>query len=95
MPFGKAICSCAWSGRWNPNDGIAVFKMLDASIKSNPPTLLNARELAFILGISNRSLCNYVNRGLLPRIKLGRRVLYRWSQVESALAKIEKAEVPR
>jgi excisionase family DNA binding protein len=66
-------------------------KSFDNSIRTNPPALLSISELAFVLGLSNRALHNYVARGLIPRVKLGRRVLFRWTQVQASLAKIEKA----
>lgn len=56
--------------------------------------MLSTAELAFVLGLSTRAIHNYVARGFIPRIKLGRRVLYRWTQVHAALAKIEKAGGP-
>jgi excisionase family DNA binding protein len=60
-----------------------------AEIRTNPPKLLSPSEAAFALGISDRHLANLTAEGVLPRIKLGRRVLYRWSQLEAALAKLE------
>lgn len=66
-------------------------KFIDSSIRTNPPALLSISELAFVLGLSTRAVHNYAARGLIPRIKLGRRVLFRWTQVQASLAKIEKA----
>jgi len=63
---------------------------LDSSIRINPPALLSVSELAFVLGLSRRSVDNLVAHGIIPRIKLGRRVLFRWAQVQAALAKIEQ-----
>lgn len=67
-------------------------ELLDADLRTNPPRLLSPREAAAVLGISARHLQNLTAAGRLPRIKLGRRVLYRWNQLEAALAKLEKAE---
>ena len=64
-------------------------KPFPADLRVNPPVLLNERELAFITGICVRSLRNYVRSGIIPRIKIGRRVLFRWPQVEAALARLE------
>lgn len=55
-----------------------------------PPRLLTAKEAAAVLRISERHLGNLVAAGRLPRVKLGRRVLYRWSQLEAALVKLEQ-----
>lgn len=50
---------------------------------------MNEGELVFVLGVSPRFLRNCVQAGLIPRIKIGRRVLFRWPQVEAAIAKME------
>jgi excisionase family DNA binding protein len=60
-----------------------------ASLRTRPPAFLSLRELALVLGVSERGVTNWVRRGLLPRVKLGRRVLFRWTQVEHALARLE------
>lgn len=63
-----------------------------ADLRLNPPRLLSSREASTVLGISERHLSDLVREGVIPRIKLGRRILFRWSQIEVALAKLEKAE---
>lgn len=62
---------------------------ISPSIRTNPPTLLNERELAVVIGLSPRSIRNLVRAGTIPRIKICRRTLFRWPQVEAALAKLE------
>lgn len=75
-----------------PNDS----RQVDSSeLRTNPPSLLSPAEAAIAIGISSRHLGNLTAAGVLPRIKLGRRVLYRWSQLEAALAKLEKTEAKR
>ena len=49
--------------------------------------LLDKWELAPKLRISKRSLDNWMKRGWLPYIKLGRSVRFRWSDVVEQLAK--------
>jgi hypothetical protein len=61
-------------------------------IRQNPPIILNHIELQVVTGMSDRALQNFVKAGLIPRIKIGRRVLYRWPQVEAALARLETAQ---
>jgi DNA-binding transcriptional MerR regulator len=51
--------------------------------------LLTRNELAEILRLSEKSVRNYENQGLLPVIRIGRRRLYRLSSVLSALEKLE------
>jgi hypothetical protein len=62
---------------------------LTPDLRINPPVLIDERELAFITGLCPRSIRNLVKAGVIPRIKIGRRVLFRWPQVEAALAKLE------
>jgi hypothetical protein len=64
-------------------------QQISPDIRVNPPVLLNERELAYVTGLCPRSIRNYVTAGIIPRIKIGRRVLFRWPQVEAALAKLE------
>jgi excisionase family DNA binding protein len=60
------------------------------ALRTRPPAFLSLRELAVVLGVSERGVRNWVRRGLLPRVKLGRRVLFRWTQIDEALAKLER-----
>ncbi len=64
-------------------------RSLTHDLRVRPPVLLDERELSYVARISSRSIRNYVRAGILPRIKIGRRVLFRWPQVEAALAKLE------
>lgn len=66
-----------------------MSKTLSHDLRVNPPVLVSELELAHITGLCPRSLRNYVRAGIIPRIKIGRRVLFRWPQVEAALAKLE------
>jgi excisionase family DNA binding protein len=61
-----------------------------APSRTNPPLYLSERDLAFVIGVSPRSIRNWVNKGLIPRIKIGRRVLFRWATVQAALEKLER-----
>ena len=62
---------------------------LSPNLRTNPPVLMNERELSQVTGLCPRNIRNLVNDGIIPRIKIGRRVLFRWPQVEAALAKLE------
>jgi hypothetical protein len=63
---------------------------LSHDLRVNPPVLVSELELAHITGLCPRSIRNYVRAGIIPRIKIGRRVLFRWPQVEAALANLEE-----
>jgi len=48
---------------------------------------LSKAEIAEFLGVSERSIDNYVARKLIPHIKLGNRVLFNLPDVRAALQK--------
>ena len=48
--------------------------------------LLNKRELAVKLGISKRSVSDWMKRGYLPFLKLGTVVRFRWDDVVKKLS---------
>ena len=62
---------------------------LSPDLRARPPVLMNERELAYVTGLSVRTIRNKVGEGIISRIKIGRRVLFRWAAVEAALAKLE------
>lgn len=64
-----------------------------APLRTRPPYLLTAREAAEALRISPRHLADLAEEGLIPRVRLGRRVIYRWPAIELALARLEKGEL--
>ena len=61
----------------------------DLQLRISPPTYLNEREVAVVLGICPRSVRNFTRRGILKVIKLGRRRLYRRDAVFQALHHLE------
>jgi hypothetical protein len=50
---------------------------------------MNEREVAAFLGLAERSIRNFVNRGLIPVIRIGRRKIYRRDAVIAAMQKLE------
>lgn len=64
-------------------------EMMMETLRSNPPTLMNEREVAVFLGVCPRSIRNFTARGLLPVIRLGRRRLFRRDAVLAAIVKLE------
>jgi len=51
---------------------------------------MNERELADHLGVCVRSIRNFVYRGPIPVIRLGRRKIYRRDAVMAEMAKLEQ-----
>ena len=68
----------------------ALAKPLTHELRVNPPALLTERELVWVTGLCARTIRNYVRAGIIPRIKLGRRVIFRFPQVLAALEKLER-----
>jgi hypothetical protein len=51
---------------------------------------MNEREVAAYLGVCVRSIRNFVSRGLIPVIRLGRRKVYHLPAIKAAMQKLEK-----
>ena len=86
------IPTAATSGRpQSPRHKQRPAKPLTHELRVNPPVLQSERELAHTTGLSPRSIRNYVRDGLIPKITIGRRVIFRWPQVLAALAKLERS----
>lgn len=51
---------------------------------------LDEKQLLARLPISRRTLGNWKAKGLLPHIKIGRRCLYDWASVQSALLRRQR-----
>ena len=52
--------------------------------------ILSRSELADYLGVCQRTVSNLERRGNLPRIKLGKRTVYRLDSILAALSRIEQ-----
>ena len=57
--------------------------------------MLNKRELAARMRFSVRAVDNWMKRGLIPYLKIGRSVRFRWSEVERHLGALESRGVVR
>ena len=53
-------------------------------------SILSQRQLADYLGLCERSVRNLERPGVLPRIKLGKRTVYRLDSIMAALARLEQ-----
>lgn len=60
-----------------------TLEQIDA-LRRNPPHILNERELAIYLDISQRNARALRQRRAIPHVRLGGRVLYRLAEVNKA-----------
>lgn len=59
--------------------------------KTQPyPEIMGRQQAAKYVGVSLKGFINYVNRKLIPEIKLGKRRLYRRSALIEALKRLEE-----
>ena len=59
------------------------------ALRRNPPHILNERELAIYLDISERNARALRQRRAIPHVRLGGRILYRLAEVNKALERLE------
>ncbi len=62
-----------------------LAKLLPEAIRRVQRRLIDARELASQLGVSVRTIRSWQARGLIPYIRVGRRILFNPDEVEAAL----------
>ena len=65
------------------------------NIQAQGKTLLSEKEQAALLSISWRGLQEARRKGLIPFVRIGRRVLYRPADVERALENLTSKELPQ
>jgi DNA-binding XRE family transcriptional regulator len=69
---------------------------LDDYLRQLPPALLTPAQTARALGVSKRTLNNWSNARLIPRIEVSKRCTrYHLGRVLQALEKLEQREVGR
>jgi hypothetical protein len=57
-----------------------------------PPVLYDGRELAAAIGATYKDVMSWSRRGIIPRIKVGRHVVFNLSEVVAALRARKGAE---
>jgi excisionase family DNA binding protein len=68
----------------------AAANVVAASIPTpQPVALLTVPEILARLRISRKTLYDHVRQKKIPAIKLGRRVLFNWTDVEAALRRLQ------
>jgi DNA-binding XRE family transcriptional regulator len=60
-----------------------------------PTQILSQRQLADYLGLCERSVRKLEKNGMLPSIRLGKRIVYRMDSVLEALKKLEEQSTPK
>ena len=68
---------------------------IPAETPAAAPPILSQRQLAEYLGVCERTVRNLERQRVLPRIKLGKRTVYRLDSVLSSLSRMEKTEDAR
>lgn len=64
-------------------------------IEENKPENLNVKETATLLKVSEQSVHNYIKRGLLPAKTVGRLLLIKRTDVETALSEVKSLKYKR
>ena len=77
-------------------EGIAVHGVCTMSCKDNIETkiltksgLLNRKQIAYYIGVSERTISNMMSKRIIPVIKIGKSVRFDPSKVRKALDKYE------
>tara|TARA_Y100000588_G_scaffold318571_1_gene348141 strand:- start:2254 stop:2493 length:240 start_codon:yes stop_codon:yes gene_type:complete len=59
-------------------------------LRQNPPQIMNAKEMAIYLGISERKARADAAEGIMPSVRLGGRVLFRLKDIDACLIRMTK-----
>ena len=75
------------------NNSVTLVAPAGASMSNNtePAGLLTVPELLARLRISRRTLHDHIRKGRIPAIRLGKRILFSWPLVLSALLRQQRA----
>jgi predicted DNA-binding transcriptional regulator AlpA len=88
--YGYAATCAPWQTR-HMSRTTSTLAAAGASTTHDPAQrLLTTPELLTRLPISRRTLATHVARGLLPCVRIGRRVLWHWPSVEAALLRRQR-----
>jgi transcriptional regulator with XRE-family HTH domain len=68
---------------------------ISAETTAAAPLIISQRQLADYLGVCERTVRNLERQRVLPRIKLGKRTVYRLDSVLSSLSRMEQREDAR
>lgn len=57
----------------------------------NSTGFLNEAEILRLVPVSRRTLGTWKARGIIPFVRIGRRIIYRWADVETALLRRQRS----
>lgn len=82
------------------NERLANIEALLLEIKHKPeedqkPENLTVKETAQLLKVSEQSVHNYIKRGLIPAIKMGRILLIKRADIEDSLTEVKSLKYKR
>lgn len=82
------------------NERLANIEALLLEIKHKPeedqkPENLTVKETAQLLKVSEQSVHNYIKRGLIPAIKMGRILLIKRADIEDSLTEVKSFKYKR
>jgi excisionase family DNA binding protein len=72
-----------------------IMKLVDedvASLRWNPPHIMNAKELSIYLGISERKIRSDATSGKIPSVRIGGRVVFRLCDIDQCLEKLRRGK---
>ena len=64
----------------------------DTFLRWNPPHIMNAKELAVYLGISERKIRSDTASGKIPSVRIGGRVVFRLSDIDQCLENLKRGK---
>lgn len=66
-----------------------------AYLKIKEPENMTVRQTSKRLGVTDLTIRNYIKRGLFPAAKIGRRIVIKRSDVDSALSEMKSLKYKR
>jgi len=63
-----------------------------ASLRWNPPHIMNAKELSVYLGISERKIRSDAASGKIPSVRIGGRVVFRLCDIDRCLENLRRGK---
>ena len=72
-----------------------VESKINSLINHNVNQKLSIKEVSAELGVTELTIHNYIKRGTLPAIKIGRRVFIKRSELDNALKEVKSLKYKR
>ena len=68
---------------------------LTSFLKSNEPDNLTVQQTSKLLGVTKLTIHNYIKKGFIPASKIGRRIVIKRIDIESALTEVKSLKYKR